>query len=453
MYKLLIIDDQAGMRRSLAILLRKEGYQVEEAENGEHAVTFLESQNFDLVITDLKMSPGTGLDILFYMTEKQSPTNVIIMTGYGTVDSAVLAMKMGAFDYISKPFKNEEILHRVNKAITSGQTNKEITLLKKKHRFEDTFMPIIGKSRMVKELIALVKKIASRDLPVLITGETGTGKSLVAKTLHSLSQRASKPYISLNCAAVPEHLLESELFGHKKGAFTGAILDRTGLFQAAEGGSLLLDEIGSMQHSLQVKLLDVLQEMMVRPVGSNQSQKINVRMLAATNIDLEQAIRMGKFREDLYYRVKVAHIHISPLREHMEDVPVLAQHFLDQFKKEFNQPDLHFADDAFVLMQKHDYPGNIRELNNLVSSAAAIAPGPAIFAEDVSLGLSNRMFDVSNTIHRRRKEDSAVTLEEKEKELIQRCIRKHTNNLANVCEELGISRTTLWRRMKEYGIE
>jgi two-component system response regulator HydG len=360
-------------------------------------------------------------------------------------------MKMGAFDYIAKPFKHEEILHRVNKAINHSQTAKEMSGLQQREGDKNAF-PIVGRSKTVLDLIERVKKIAAIDLPVLITGETGTGKSLVAKTIHSLSRRAAWPYIALNCAAVPELLLESELFGHVKGAFTGAILDRKGLFEAADGGSLLLDEIGCMPYPLQAKLLDILQENQIRPVGSNRTKKVNARVITATNANLEQAIGDRTFREDLYYRIKVAHIHLPPLREHLEDVMVLAGHFLSFFIKEFNKPDLHFSDDALEFLKQYNYPGNVRELYNLISSAAAIASEPMLTRDDFCIGISNRMFDVSGASFGRREEDAAVTLEEKERVLIEQSIKKHSHNLVEVCRELDISRTTLWRRMKKYDL-
>lgn len=233
--KILVIDDQIGMRKSLSILLRKEGFHTEEAEDGKQAIAYFERESYDLVITDMKMSPGTGLDVLYYVKERHPKTDVIIMTGYGTVDSAVLAMKMGAFDYILKPFKNEEILHRVRKSMNHLETAKELSLLHKGVMFGNK-IPILGNSAAIKEIVTIIHKISNLDISILITGETGTGKSLIAKTIHSLSSRADKPFISINCASVPENLLESELFGHEKGAFTGALLERKGLFEAAEGG-------------------------------------------------------------------------------------------------------------------------------------------------------------------------------------------------------------------------
>jgi DNA-binding NtrC family response regulator len=446
---IMVIDDQDGMRRSLAILLRRADFHVTEAENGEAAISHLHRTTFDVVITDLKMSPGTGMDVLYYIKEKHPLTEVIIMTGYGTIDSAVLAMKMKAYDYIAKPFKHEELIHRVRKAVNHLETKKEMAEMHSIGKRNGRFMYIKGTSQAIQDLTSLCDRIARVDLPVLITGETGTGKNLIAKTIHGLSSRSEKPLISVNCAAVPEYLLESELFGHAKGAFTGALMDRRGLFEEAEGGSLLLDEIGSMPITMQAKLLDVLQERMIRQVGSNKTKKVDVRIMAATNTDLERAVLDGNFREDLYYRIKVTHIHIPPLREHSEDIPILVRHFLDLCRQEFSRLDLTFTPEAISLLSSYDYPGNIRELSNIVSSAAAISRDATITSQDLALSFTNKLFEMSAGSDQ---ESPPETLDEWEKDLIMKSIKKHDQNLSKVSAELGIGRTTLWRKMKKYNI-
>jgi DNA-binding NtrC family response regulator len=452
MMKILVIDDQSGMRKSLGFLLRKEGFLTEEAENGKQAIAYLEKEPYDLVITDMKMSPGTGLDILYYVTERHPNTDVIIMTGYGTVDSAVLAMKMGAFDYILKPFKNEEILHRVRKSMDHLETAKELSSLHKRVTSENSKVPLLGNSAAIREIVSVMHKIANLDIPILITGETGTGKSLIARTIHSLSSRADKPFISINCASVPENLLESELFGHEKGAFTGALLERKGLFEAAEGGSILLDEIGSMPFPMQAKLLDVLQDRAVRRIGSNKSKAINVRVIAATNSDLVKAVDNGLFRKDLYYRIKVAHIHVPPLRDHPEDIPFLGEYFLASIGKEQNKPDLEFSPEALDFLLRYKFPGNVRELANAISGVAAVAAGNIISAQDLALTLTNSPYEVPPPIPPER-DSHPNSLEEWEKELITESIKKNASNLAKVCSELRIGRTTLWRKMKKYNIQ
>lgn len=444
---ILVVDDQEGMRKSLAILLRKEGYCVDEAESGENAIKVLEDKQFDLIVTDLKMSPITGIDVLRYVKEKSPQTEVIIMTAYGTVDSAVTAMKMGAFDYISKPFKNEELLHRIRKSIEHSKTMRELNEIRKK---PEKKFPIIGKSKAITEIISLIEKIAKIDLPVLITGETGTGKNLVAKTIYINSLRADKPYISLNCATVPENLLESELFGHTKGAFTGAILDRKGLFEEADGGTFLLDEIGNISKTLQAKLLGFLQDKTIRRVGSNKDKNVDVRIIAATNKDLEQAIAEGEFREDLYYRLKVLHVHIPPLREYREDIPLLADHFLNICRDKFKKPEINFSPEVIDTLYRYHYPGNVRELYNIICQAVVISSGSVITKADLPAEITQKILEMaplSNDLTRPK------ALEEWEKEIILESIKKHSHNLAMVCKELKIGRTTLWRKMKKYQIE
>lgn len=450
MMKILVIDDQMGMRKSLSILLRKEGFHTEEAENGKQAISYFEKGPYDLVITDMKMSPGTGLDVLYYVKEQHPQTDVIIMTGYGTVDSAVLAMKIGAFDYISKPFKNEEILHRVRKSMNHLETAKELSSLHKGVTSENSSIPILGNSAAIKKIVAIMHKISNLDISILITGETGTGKSLIAKTIHILSSRADKPFISINCASIPDDLLESELFGHEKGAFTGALLERKGLFEAAEGGSILLDEIGSMPFPMQAKLLDVLQERAIRRIGSNKSKAINVRVIATTNTDLVNAINSGLFRSDLYYRIKVSHIYVPPLRDHAEDIPFLARHFLESVGKELSKTDLQFSPDALDFLLHYNFPGNVRELANAISGVAAVSSSNCVSAQDLALALTSTLFEVSSESGNGAQPNS---LEEWEKQLIVESIKNNSSNLMKVCSELRIGRTTLWRKMKKYNIQ
>lgn len=446
---ILVVDDQTGMRKSLAILLKKEGFNVDEAESGEYAIRSLDNKQFELVITDLKMSPLTGIDVLKYVKAKYPQTQVIIMTAYGTVDSAVTAMKMGAFDYISKPFKNEEILHRIRKSIEHTKTTRELNEIQKESESGKKLFPIIGKSKAIKEIVSLIEKIAKIDLPVLIIGETGTGKNLVAKTIHINSLRADKPYVSLNCATVPEYLLESELFGHTKGAFTGAILDRKGLFEEADSGSFLLDEIGNISKPLQAKLLGVLQDQTIRRVGSNRDKTINLRIMAATNRDLEQAVMEGEFREDLYYRLKVLHIHIPPLREYNEDIPLLANHFLNICRNKFKKPEIHFSPEVIDVLYQYNYPGNVRELHNIVCQAVLISSGSVITRADLPANITQQ---ISETTPLSNDSTRPKALEEWEKEIILQSIKKHSHNLAMVCKEIKIGRTTLWRKMKKYNI-
>lgn len=451
MPSVLIVDDEDGMRRSLAILFRKEGYRVSQAASGEEALSLLGSGDFDLLITDLRMDGMSGLDLLGRARELQAQVPVIIMTGYGTIDSAVTAMKMGAYDYISKPFEYDEILHRARKAIQSTRTNREIALMRQDYppAGGSDFSMVIGQSRTIQEVRTQLGKISRSDLPVLITGETGTGKNLIAKAIHLNGSRAGGPFVPVNCTSVPEHLFESELFGHTKGAFTGAVMDRRGLFETANHGTILLDELGAMPKTVQAKLLGVLQDKRVRKVGSDQEILIDVRVIAATNTDLPTSIRKGEFREDLFYRINVLHLHIPPLREHREDIPLLAERFLSLCAASQNKTDITgFAPGTIEMLYRYDYPGNVRELFNMICHAVAVSDAGLIRSEDIPAPVPDLPACPSA--------GAAVPpmdIREWEKKVILQSIERHPNNLAEVCKELKIGRTTLWRKMKRYKID
>jgi DNA-binding NtrC family response regulator len=449
MASLLIVDDEEGMRKSLAILFRKEGYQVFQAENGESALRQTAGRGIDLVITDLRMDRMSGVDLLQQIREKDPKIPVIIMTGYGTIDSAVTAMKMGASDYIAKPFEYDEILHRAKKAIETARAERELGTMRTDSpaEAESDFPMIIGKSRVITEIRARLGKIAETELPVLITGETGTGKNLLAKALHLAGSSASGPFVPVNCTSIPEHLFESELFGHTKGAFTGAVMERNGLFEAAQGGTILLDEIGAMPKAVQVKLLGVLQDGAIRKVGSDRMIPVNVRIIAATNVDLPAAIGRGEFREDLYYRINVLQIELPPLRGHKEDIFSLAEHFLSLCKSGQNRQDIvGFGPEVMDKLYDYDYPGNVRELYNIVCRAVALAETPVISCEDFPITPSRPAALPEPA------EGGSRDMQEWEKEIILQSIRRHPNNLAEVSKELRIGRTTLWRKMKKYRI-
>lgn len=451
MTSVLVVDDEEGMRKSLSILFRKEGYDVCQADNGEDAVRCLEQSDFDLVITDLRMEGISGTDILAHIRSKGIQVPVIIMTGYGTIESAVTAMKMGAHDYITKPFEYEEILHRAEKAIRQAETARELDrMLQGNAEAEDNFAMITGRSLLIRDIKKQLKKISSADLPVLITGETGTGKNLFAKAIHLNSRRAAGPFIAVNCTSIPEHLLESELFGHTKGAFTGAIMERKGLFEFAGGGTILLDEIGSIPKAIQAKLLGVLQDRAIRKVGSNEEVAVDTRVVAATNADLPAAIRKGEFREDLYYRVNVLHIHVPPLRDRKEDIPELSENFLALCSAAQDKRDIvGFTAEAIDKLYRYDYPGNVRELFNSICHAVAVSESHLIDCGDMPASLLKASGCAPVEID----EASPLDMKEWERKLILRSIGRHPNNLAEVCRELKIGRTTLWRKMKQYKID
>jgi len=451
MSSILIVDDEEGMRKSLAILFQKEGHRVSPAANGEEAIHAFSRQAFDLVITDLRMDGMNGIQLLNRMKEKHIDVPVIIMTAYGTIDSAVEAMRLGAADYIAKPFEYDEILHRAKRAVERSATARDMSrMLQNRGALGEDFPLIIGASQAFSTVRNQLKKISQTSFPVLITGETGTGKSLAAKAIHLSSMHAEGPFISVNCASIPEQLLESELFGHTKGAFTGAIIERKGLFEAARNGTILLDEIGSIPKPLQAKLLGVLQDKMIRKVGSNEDISVDARVIAATNMDLPAAIRDGDFREDLYYRINVLPLHLPPLREHKEDIPLLAEHFLAQCSEDQKITGLEgFAPECMAKLFAYDYPGNVRELQNIVCRAVAVSETGLVHCDDL-FDLSSNQPDASAGNN---EESTPMDIREWEKKIILQTIARHPNNLAEVCRELKIGRTTLWRKMKQYKIE
>jgi DNA-binding NtrC family response regulator len=451
MSSILVVDDEEGMRKSLSILFQKEGHRVCQAANGEDAMRQFGRETFDLVITDLRMDRMNGIQLLNRMREQNVQVPVIIMTAFGTIDSAVEAMRLGATDYVAKPFEYDEIVHRANKAIEQSTTARDLhAMLRNRSSAGDGFSLISGNSQAMNAVRSQLKKISQTSFPVLITGETGTGKNLTAKAIHLSGDRAQEAFISVNCASIPEQLLESELFGHTKGAFTGALMERKGLFEAAHRGTIVLDEIGSISKALQAKLLGVLQDKTIRKVGSNEEIPVDARVIAATNTDLPAAIKKGDFREDLYYRINVLPLRLPPLREHREDIPLLAGQFLAECVKDQERAGLTgFAPQCMARLIAHDYPGNIRELQNLVCRAVAISEGSLVQCDD----LFDETADMPCLPGQETDESAPMDIKEGEKKLILQAIARHPNNLAEACKELKIGRTTLWRKMKQYRIE
>ncbi|GFE61295.1 sigma-54 dependent transcriptional regulator [Geobacter sp. AOG2] len=361
--RILIVDDELSMREFLAILLEREGYQVAVAANAEEALGQIDGSLFDLVISDVQMPGLNGIDLLARIKQTAPDTAVLMVTAFTAADQAVEAMKLGAYDYISKPFKNEEIKILISKALEKQGLKRENTILRQEVAHRDGFCGIIGKSARMRELFDMIQKVASSQSSVLILGESGTGKELAARAIHECSPRKAKPFVAVNCGAIPESLIESELFGHKKGAFTGAVADRPGLFEQAEGGTLFLDEIGELPLLLQTKLLRVLQEREFRRVGDAKVYKADVRVLTASNRDLDEDIKNGGFREDLYYRINVVQIVMPPLRERIEDIPLLVEHFC---RKLHPDTPASVSPGALKALMNYGFPGNIRELENIV---------------------------------------------------------------------------------------
>jgi two-component system response regulator PilR (NtrC family) len=376
--RILVVDDELSMRELLGIMLRRGGYAVTLADGGEDALALLARESFDLVITDLRMRKVDGLAVL-RATKDQSPqTVVLVITAYASTETAVEAMKAGAYDYITKPFKLDEIRLTIGNALERKRLQEENVALRRQLRQQRPFDSFIGKSRAMLDVFDTIRKIADSASTVMITGESGTGKELVARAIHAESGRGKNPFVSLNCGAVPEGLMESELFGHVKGAFTGAIANTTGLFAAADSGTLFLDEITEIPQSVQVKLLRAIQEREVRRVGDTRDQKVDARLIAASNRDIIQAVAAGVLREDLFYRLNVIPIHLPPLRERVEDIPLLVTHFIDKMAKELGKPPKAITPAALATLERHHWPGNIRELENVIERAMVLGSGETL---------------------------------------------------------------------------
>ena len=448
MPSILIIDDETGMRDMLAKLFEKNGFSAAVAQDFEEARTFLESRIFDLVLTDLHLGTGSGLDILLTSKRLHPETEVIIMTAYGSVQTAVQAIQNGASDYITKPFKSEEIVFKVNQALERIDLRHTVKFLRQEvaHRFG--YDNIIGTSKAINDLKSIVDRIAGTDIAVLITGESGTGKELFAKVIHHHSANRKKAFVPINCSAIPENLLESELFGHVKGAFTNAVANKKGLFEEADGGTIFLDEVGDLPFSLQAKLLRVLQEKEIRPVGSTTSRSINVRIIAATNADLTKMVTEGRFREDLYYRLNVMPIHISPLRERPEDIPTLTEYFLRKISKEYNRSPITLSADGLELLIKHTWPGNVRELENTLKRAVALSGRGQIQYEDI-IFISPRETALTSAPSAHARPHSLV---ENQRLQILKSLEENDWNYSLTASQLGIGRTTLWRKVKKFNL-
>jgi len=445
METILIVDDEPGIRKALSLLLKKEGYQVITAGNGVDAINIINNTHVDLVISDLKMAPITGLELLKELKKIDESIEVIMITAFGTVETAVNAMKEGASDYITKPFNSDELLVRIRGALEKRNLKRRVTQLEDELKSASIFFGMVGKSKEIKTVFDTITRVAGTESTVLIHGESGTGKELVAKAIHELSSRKRKQLVTVNCAAIPETLLESELFGYEKGAFTGAQGFKKGLFEEANNGTIFLDEIGSTPLSIQAKLLRVLESGEIRRLGSTKSYTVDVRIIAATNKDLSQEVQKGNFRDDLLYRLKVVEINVPPLRSRKEDIPLLAQHFLNHYRIKFDRDIDRIAPEAMEMIMRYNYPGNVRELENIIEHAVVVATGNIITVKDLPVSMQNHGKILNNDF-------DGLKLEEIEKRVIINKLKSRNNNLNEVAKELGISRTTLWRKMKELGL-
>lgn len=445
--RILVIDDDASLRRVLEYNLEEEGYEVLAAASGEEGMRLFEERQPGLLITDLKMPGMSGFDVLRQVKERSPDTLVIVITAFGAVETAVEAMRAGAYDYITKPFNREALKLTVRKALAFTGLSSENRRLKEELAERFDFRNIIGISDKMQRIFDIVRRVADTEATVLITGESGTGKELVAKALHSLSSRHNGPFVPVNCAAIPRDLLESELFGHVKGAFTGAVKDRAGKFQLADGGTLFLDEVGDLPVDLQAKLLRALQEREVSPVGGEASQKVDVRVLAATNAELDQAIEEGKFREDLYYRLAVIPIHLPPLRERREDIPLLVRHFAGRHGGE----NVRFNDRVLQMLQEYSWPGNVRELENTVERLLILRRGDVISPDDLPAQIGRKRTAAVGT-KVLNLPDEGYPLEELEREAVLEALERTGWNQTAAARFLRIPRHTLLYRMEKYHI-
>ena len=450
-FRILIADDEQVQREMLEGFLVKQGYGVGTAADGPQGLEKFKGGAFDLVLTDYRMPGMDGIQLLRELKRLNPEVMVVILTAFGTVGTAVAAMKEGAYDYLNKPIDLDELLlliQRVEKEVGLSRENRELRE-QLREKFKVDF--IISASRRMEEALNLVKRVAPSPATVLILGESGTGKELIARAIHYSSPRADKPLVKVNCAALPENLLESELFGHEKGAFTGAVGRRIGRFEQADQGTIFLDEIGDLSPSLQSKLLRVLQEKEFERVGSSQTLKVDVRVIAATNHNLEEAIRKGTFREDLYYRLNVVTLSLPPLRERKEDIPPLIEHFLKKYSRENQKPVVSLSKEAKDLLMNYRYPGNIRELENIIERAVVLSRGDSITTQDLPLNLrESKVEDLMKEAAGGR--SLRETLEEIERLRITQALEKSHGVQTKAAEELGISERVLRYKMKKYRI-
>jgi len=440
--RVLVVDDEENIRNLLSQILRQEGFEVETASDGATGLRKASSGEFDLVLLDVRIPEKDGMEVLREIRREDPGAVVMIVTGYATLEMAVEAMRHGAFDYISKPFKKDELVVKVRRALEHEQLREENRKLHEELRARFKFEGIVGTSPKMQEVLRVAAAVAPTDATVLIYGETGTGKEILARSIHYQSPRAHGPFVAINCGAIPETLLETELFGHEKGAFTSAVGSRVGKFEAADGGTIFLDEVGDMSPAMQVKLLRVLQERTFERVGSNKPVRVDVRVIAATNKDLRQAIRDGRFREDLFYRLSVVPIELPPLRERVEDIPLLAQHFLEKYRQKYGKAVTGFTPQAVRKMRRYPWPGNVRELEFAVERAVILARTPEIWAEDLWLGGAGG--DAG--------EERLPSLADVERQHIVRVLQHTEWNLEEAAKVLGMSVAQLRRRLDQYGV-
>ena len=445
--RILIVEDEDLMRELLTKILAGENYRIAEAASGEEALKLLQDQTFDLVLTDLRLKGMDGLQLLAEVRSQDPEIVVIVMTAYASVETAVDAMRKGAYDYITKPFINEEIRVMLRRALDQRHLSRENRHLKRELRERYRFESIVGNSEAMQKVYRLIEKVSAISSNVLISGETGTGKELVARAIHYNSDRCDRPFVAVNCGALTESLLESELFGHVKGAFTGAIANREGFFRKADKGTLFLDEISEVSQALQVKLLRAIQEREVIPVGGREPLKFDVRLIAATNKKLEDEVNRGAFREDLFYRINVISVPLPPLRERKEDIPLLVNFFLLKYAQRLGRPSVKMSREAMQVLVNYDWPGNVRELENMIERAVALCEGDLIEVTD----LPEKLTQVKVAI--RDLDEYEMTLDALEEQHIKKVLQKVGADKVKASQILGINLSTLYRKLARYDAE
>jgi two-component system NtrC family response regulator len=452
METLLIVDDEKNYLVVLEALLGPEGYEIVTADSARAALRLIKEGDIDLVLTDMKMPGMSGMELLDEAKKVKPEVPVIMMTAYGTIEMAVEAMKKRAFDYITKPFQNEELKLTIRKALENYRLIKENRLLSQALSDRYKYGNIIGKSKPMLEIYDLIDKVAQSKASVLITGPSGTGKELIAKAIHYNSPRRERPFISVNCGALTETLLESELFGHERGAFTGAVALKKGRFELADEGTLFLDEVGEMPPPLQVKLLRVLQEMEFERVGGTKTITVDVRVISASNRNLKEDVANGLFREDLYYRLNVIHLEVPPLKERIEDIRLLVNHFIEKYRKDQGKEKIELSPEAWKPIYNYSWPGNVRELENVIERAVVLNSGGKISKEDLPSEISSEREEVSIEGFLPQGAKLQKTLEDIEEQLIRRALSQSNNVQSHAAEMLGITKSLMQHKMKKYNI-
>ena len=452
---ILLVDDEEPIREAMLLLLKASDYRISACASGEEALQLVATERFDIVITDLFLPDITGIDILTKAKELFPSLEVILITGHASAETAVRAMKEGAFDYITKPLNFEELRVIISKAVEKQRLLSENVYLKKQLREKYEFSNIIGNSPAMQKVFTRISKIIKTDSTVLVLGDSGTGKELIAKAIHSNGPRRDKPFIAVHCGAIPENLLESELFGHTKGAFTGAIREKMGKFEAANHGTIFLDEIGTLPMHLQIKLLRVLQEQEVERIGSNRPIKLDVRIISATNADLDQEVKKGNFRDDLFYRLNVIPVTLPPLRERVEDILPLVRHFLAKYCESMARTPMNISKEALMALEQYNWPGNVRELENMVERTVALTEGELITLDDLPANIIKFYgeHEDSSTRITSRGIDMAKVMNEMERKMITDALSLSDGVKARAAALLNLNRTTLVEKMRRLGME